>query len=78
MDKLVMYRDQQDQQIRECVRCHYTDTIGEDGNIVKIQPEEIKTRVNQPRAGEDVLPHEDEVQIVNIMDPNPGAKRKDH
>jgi hypothetical protein len=70
MDKLVMYIDDNDQQVRECVRCGFTDAMGEDG------PEELSTRVNQPRPGEQPLAHEDEVNIIQIMDP--GSKRRDH
>ena len=72
MDKLVMYTNDQEQQVRECVRCGYQDVMTDNS------PEEPGTRVNQPRPGEKPLAHEDEVQIVNILDPNPGSKRKDH
>ena len=64
MDKLVMFRNESDQQVRECVRCGYSDAMNENG-----QQEEINTRVNQPRIGEQPLAHEDEIQIVNLMDP---------
>ena len=70
MDKLVMFNDAQDRQVRECVRCGYTDAMGDNG------PEELTTRVNQPRVGEQPLPHEDEISVVQIIDP--GAKRRDH
>ena len=70
MDKLVMFNDAQDRQVRECVRCGYTDALGDHG------PEELTTRVNQPRVGEQPLPHEDEISVVQIIDP--GAKRRDH
>ena len=72
MDKLVMYTDAENQQVRECVRCGYKDVMTDNG------PQELTTRVNQPRPGEQPLAHEDEVQVVNILDPNPGAKRRDH
>lgn len=72
MDKLVMYTDDQNQQVRECVRCGYQDVMTDSG------PQELNTRVNQPRPGEKPLAHEDEIQVVNILEPNPGAKRKDH
>ncbi len=72
MDKLVMYVDEQQRQVRECVSCGYQDVMTDGG------PEELTTRVNQPRAGEKPLSHEDEVQVVNILDTNPGANRKDH
>lgn len=70
MDKLVMFNDAQGRQVRECVRCGYTDAMGDDG------PEELDTRVNQPRVGEQPLAHEDEVSVIQIMDP--GAQRRDH
>lgn len=72
MDKLVMYTNDDQQQVRECVRCGYKDVMTDNG------PEELTTRVNQPRPGEKPLAHEDEIQVVNILDPNPGAKRRDH
>lgn len=72
MDKLVMYTDDDNRSVRECVRCGYRDVMTDNG------PEELPTRVNQPRAGEQPLAHEDEVQVVKVLDPNPGAKRRDH
>jgi uncharacterized metal-binding protein (TIGR02443 family) len=77
MDKLMMYLDAQQQQVRECVRCGYQDVMTDNGPR-KIATEEITTRVNQPRVGEPTLAHEDEIQIVSIVDPNPGARRRDH
>jgi uncharacterized metal-binding protein (TIGR02443 family) len=75
MDKLRMYNDEQGQQVRECVRCGYQDVMTDDGPVTLSQ-EELGTRVNQPRPGEQPLAHEDEVQIVNILDP--GLTRRDH
>ena len=72
MDKLVMYNNDRGEQIRECVRCGYQDLMTGEG------PVEITTRVNQPRPGEQPLAHEEEVQVVTILDPNPGARRSDH
>lgn len=72
-DKIVSYRDAAGDQVRECVSCGFRDVMTEAGPV-----EEVKTRVNQPRPGEPTLSHEDEVQIVNVIDPNPGAKRRDH
>lgn len=77
MDKLVMFVNDQDQQVRECVRCGYSDVMTDNGPQV-VKSEELVTRVNQPRPGEAALAHEDEVEIVNIVDLNPGAGRKDH
>ena len=63
MDKLTMYVDEAGQQIRECVSCGYSDRMTDQG------PEELPTRVNQLRPGEQPLAHEDEIQVVNLMDP---------
>jgi uncharacterized metal-binding protein (TIGR02443 family) len=60
MDKLVMYL-QDEVQIRECVRCGYSDQQDENGNI-----SEIKTRVNQPRAGEKSVPGNEDVQVLSL------------
>lgn len=73
MDKVVMYDDAEGQRIRECVSCGYRDALDEQG-----QPTELKTRVNQARPGEQPLAHEDEVAVVRVLDPNPGARRRDH
>ena len=73
MDKIVMFDDDHGQRVRECVRCGYMDALDERGN-----PTELVTRVNQPRPGEQPLPHEDEVAIVRVLDSNPGLKRRDH
>ena len=81
MDKLVMYNNAQGQQVRECVRCGYSDVMTDQGpkaSPPEATPEEIETRVNQARPGEQALAHEDEIQVVNIIDPNPDAKRRDH
>ncbi len=60
MDKLVMFM-QDTVQIRECVRCGYSDQQDDNGNI-----SEIKTRVNQPRAGEESVPGAEDVQVLNL------------
>ncbi|WP_339339522.1 YheV family putative zinc ribbon protein [uncultured Oceanicoccus sp.] len=77
MDKLVMYDNGDGQQVRECVSCGYSDIMTDEGPQA-IDADEVVTRVNQPRPGEAPLAHEDEVQVVSIIDPNPGAKRRDH
>lgn len=79
MDKLLMYLDDEDRQVRECVRCNYQDVMTDKGPQ-QITASEIATRVNQPRPGEESLGHEEEVHIVNILDPlkNKGAMRRDH
>lgn len=73
MDKIVMYDNEAGERVRECVNCGYCDALDERGN-----PSELVTRVNQPRAGEKPLSHEDEVRVVSIIDANKGAKRRDH
>ena len=62
MDKLVMFW-QEEKQVRECVRCGYSDQQDENGNI-----QEIKTRVNQPRSGEEAVPGAEDVQVLNLSD----------
>ncbi len=68
MDKLVMFQDEQAQQVRECVSCGYQDVMTEQGPAQLI-PDEIETRVNQPRLGEQSLAHEDDIQVVKLLDP---------
>lgn len=73
LDKVVMYDNEIGERVRECVNCGYRDALDERGN-----PTEPTTRVNQPRAGEKPLLHEDEVRVINIVDASAGAKRRDH
>jgi uncharacterized metal-binding protein (TIGR02443 family) len=73
MDKVVMYDNAEGERVRECVSCGYRDALDVNGN-----PTEIATRVNQPRAGEKPLVHEDEVRVINFVDASVGAKRRDH
>jgi uncharacterized metal-binding protein (TIGR02443 family) len=72
MDKLQMYLDDKQQQVRECVRCGYSDVMTDNGPVK--QPLEVTTRVNQPRLGEQSLAHEDEIQLVTIVQPASSAK----
>jgi uncharacterized metal-binding protein (TIGR02443 family) len=74
MDKTVMYRVSDVEQIRECVRCGFKESIRDDTGKI----EEPTTRVNQPRLGEEVLAHEDEIRIVTLIDPRDGRNRNDH
>lgn len=71
LDKLVMYDTSAGERVQECVRCGYRDVL-----VEPEPPQELVTRVNQPRAGEPALSHEDEVTIVRVLDP--GLKRRDH
>lgn len=74
MDKTVMYRVSDLEQVRECVRCGFKESIRDDEASVAEPP----TRVNQPRAGEAPLAHEDEVKVVSIIDPGAKPPRRDH
>lgn len=69
-DKIVMHIGDADGR-RECVQCGYMDSL--DGAITEVEP---PTRVNRARAGEPVLPHEDETQILSLEDKplKPGSR----
>ena len=71
MDKLTLYLNEQQQQVRECVSCGYQDVMTDQG------PAELQTRVNQPRPGEKPLSHEEEIQVINIVPPSTISHR-DH
>lgn len=73
MDKTVLYRVSETEQVRECVRCGFKETLRDD--VALAEPE---TRVNQPRVGEPALAHEDEIHVVKLLDPRDGSKRRDH
>ncbi|CAA0081214.1 Uncharacterised protein [BD1-7 clade bacterium] len=64
LDKIVMYDDDNHKRHRECVSCGFKELM-----LDQPDADEISTRVNQPRAGEKPLSHEDEVQVVQLMDP---------
>ena len=66
MDKIQMFDDENLQRWRECVSCGFKELLDEQPADLA---EEISTRVNQPLAGEQPLPHEDEIQVVNLIDP---------
>lgn len=76
MDKIVMYDTEDGQRFRECVSCGFKEPFVDGKEYDGKAPDEVKTRVNKPRVGEPVLPHETEVQAVKFVDV--GAKRKDH
>ncbi len=65
MDKIQMYDDDNHQRWRECVSCGFKELLIDQPSDTA---EELKTRVNKPVAGEKPLAHEDEVQIINLMD----------
>lgn len=69
LDKLTLYTNDEGEQVRECVRCDYSDRMTEDGPV-----DELGTRVNTLRVGELPLAHEVEVSLVKILDP---AKKPD-
>lgn len=62
LDKIIMYDDLAGERWRECVSCGFKDKIEDEKPL-----NEPITRVNQARAGEAPLGHEDEVQIVKIV-----------
>ncbi len=68
MDRIVMYDDGAGGRVRECVACGYQDSVGADGRV-----RELPTRVNKVRPGERPLAHEDEVRVIDVIDP-----RRDH
>lgn len=76
VDKLVMYQNAQAEQVRECVRCGYRDVMTDQGPIVSDR-QEIKTRVNQLRLGEQPLAHEDDIQAVKIIDAGAGDRSQE-
>ncbi|MCP4183187.1 MAG: YheV family putative metal-binding protein, partial [Hyphomicrobiales bacterium] len=65
MDKIQMYDDDNHQRWRECVSCGFKELLIDQPSDTA---EELKTRVNKPVAGEKPLAHEEEVQIINLMD----------
>ena len=64
VDKIVMYDTEDGKRWRECVACEFKDEM-----IEQSSPQEMPTRVNQNKLGDETLPHETEVQVVNLMDP---------
>ena len=76
MDKIVMYDTDDGHRFRECVSCGFKEPFDDQKARNDHAEDELKTRVNQPRVGEQTLAHEVEVQAVKLIDP--GSKRKDH
>ncbi len=50
MDKIMMFTDDADEQIRECVACGFTDAVSDAG---KPADPELETRVNTRDNGDD-------------------------
>ena len=65
MDKIQMFDDEDQQRWRECVSCGFKELLVDQPNDSQ---QEINTRVNQPVAGEKPLAHEDEIQVVQLID----------
>lgn len=65
LDKVVMYDDVNGKRFRECVACGFKDELIEPADSAQ----ELTTRVNQNKLGEKPLPHEDDVQVVQLLDP---------
>lgn len=75
MDKIRMYRDENDVELRDCVACGFTETYTQHAEAKEAeQPlyEELTTRVTP----EGKVLYDDEEKPLKIMDP--GANRKDH
>ena len=64
VDKVVMFDTEDGKRWRECVSCGFKDEL-----IEQDTPQEMTTRVNQNKLGDEKLPHETEVQVVNLLDP---------
>jgi uncharacterized metal-binding protein (TIGR02443 family) len=78
MDKIRMYRDENDDELRDCVACGFTETYTQHKEAKEAatanEPlyEELTTRVTP--VGKAL--YDDEEKPLKIMDP--GAGRKDH
>lgn len=64
------------QRFRECVSCGFREPFDAQRARSDHAEEALKTRVNQPRVGEETLAHGVEVQAIKFVDP--GSKRKEH
>ncbi len=60
VDKLVLFVGSADNR-RECVNCGYQDGLVDTPSLP-----EPATRVNRPRPGDKVLPHEQEIQRLKF------------
>tara|TARA_B100000768_G_C11200432_1_gene341516 strand:+ start:348 stop:602 length:255 start_codon:yes stop_codon:yes gene_type:complete len=64
-DKVFVYYEA-DEKWRACSSCDFNEPFDQSDNG---QPEEIATRVNQSRLGEQPLAHEVAVEVVKLIDP---------
>ena len=62
LDKIFVY-EEGGQQWRACVNCEFKESI----TAFTAKTEELPTRVNQHKLGEQPLPHETPVEAVNIL-----------
>ncbi|MDA8962999.1 YheV family putative metal-binding protein [Pseudomonadales bacterium] len=65
-DKIFTYLNDKDDQWRACASCDFEESLAE---AFVSQQEEIPTRVNQNRIGEQPLAHEVAVEAVKFIDP---------
>tara|TARA_B110000003_G_scaffold235891_1_gene240311 strand:- start:19 stop:315 length:297 start_codon:yes stop_codon:yes gene_type:complete len=77
MDKIRMYRDENGDELRDCVACGFTETYAQHKEAKEAETseplyEELTTRVTP--VGKAL--YDDEEKPLKIMDP--GANRKDH
>ncbi|KEF30370.1 hypothetical protein D777_02918 [Marinobacter nitratireducens] len=50
MDKIMMFTDDNDKQVRECVACGFTDAMSDEPDV---QAAELETRVNKRKNEDD-------------------------
>jgi uncharacterized metal-binding protein (TIGR02443 family) len=65
-DKIFIYLNDADDQWRACASWDFEESLAE---AIASQQEEIPTRVNQNRLGEQPLAHEVAVEAVKFIDP---------
>ena len=65
-DKIFVYFNDDDKKWRACVSCGFEESLEQ---ATAPQQEEIATRVNQNRLGEQPLAHEVAVEAVKLIDP---------
>ena len=71
-DKIVLYQVSETEQRRQCIACDFEDVMQDDA------PAEPPTPVNQPRPGEKPLSHEDQLDVVTLIDPGQIDPAKKH
>mgnify|MGYP001203581627 FL=1 len=65
-DKIFVYLNDDDKKWRACISCGFEESLEQ---ATAPPQEEIATRVNQNRLGEQPLAHEVAVEAVKLIDP---------